>query len=100
MSPVSDPSLLLSRLRHLRAYNIVLQPLFHSQIFQKYRNLKAETTVMQVSCSYTVNTVHILNIPGFVKCPGAGKKLTVKCPGAGNFFLCKCPGVSRGGWSR
>ena len=39
--------------------------------------------------------MHILSIPGFVKCPGAGKKLTVKCPGAGNFFRANargCPG--------
>ena len=42
---------------------------------------------MQVSCSYTVNTVHILNIPGFVKCPGAGKRLTVKCRGPGIFSV-------------
>ena len=52
---------------------------------------------MQVSCSYTVNTVHILNIPGFVKCPGAGKKLTVKCPGAGNFFCANARGCPGGG---
>ena len=57
--------------------------------------MKAETTVMQVSYSYKVNTVHILNIPGFVKCPEAGKRLTVKCPGAGNIFCANargCPG--------
>ena len=53
---------------------------------------KAETTVMQFSCSYTVHTVHILNIPGVVECPGAGKKLTVKCPGAGNFFCANARG--------
>ena len=55
----------------------------------------SKTTVMQVSYSYTVNTVHILNIPGFVKCPRTGKKLTVKFPGAGNFFCANawgCPG--------
>ena len=51
---------------------------------------------MQVSCSFTVNTVHISNIPGFVKCPGAGKKLTVKCPGAGNFSV-EMPGGVPGG---
>ena len=64
-------------------------------VFPKLRNLKAETTVMQVSCSYTVNTVHTLNIPGFVKCPGAGKRLTVKCPGARDIFCANargCPG--------
>ena len=61
---------------------------------------KAETTVMQVSCSYTVNTVHILNIPGFIKCPGAGKKLTVKCPGAGNFFCANARGCPGGGMVR
>ena len=55
---------------------------------------------MQVSCSYTVNTVHILNIPGFVKCPGAGKKLTVKCPGAGNFFCANARGCPGGGMVR
>ena len=50
---------------------------------------------MQISCSYTVNTVHILNIPGLVKCPRARNKLTVKCPGAGNFICANargCPG--------
>ena len=52
---------------------------------------------MQVSCSYTVNTVHILNIPGFVKCPGAGKRLTVKCPGAGNIFCANARGCPGGG---
>ena len=55
---------------------------------------------MQVSRSYTVNTVHILNIPGFVKCPGAGKKLTVKCPGAGNFFCANARGCPGGGMVR
>ena len=55
---------------------------------------------MQVSCSYTVNTVHILNIPGFVKCPGAGNKLTVKCPGAGNFFCANARGCPGGGMVR
>ena len=55
---------------------------------------------MQVSCSYTVNTVHILNIPGFVKCPGAGKKLAVKCPGAGNFFCANARGCPGGGMVR
>ena len=54
---------------------------------------------MQVSCSYTVNTVHILNIPGFVKCPGAGKKLAVKCPGAGIFSV-QMPGGVPGGMVR
>ena len=69
-------------------------------VFPKIAKLKAETTAMQVSCSYTVNTVHILNIPGFVKCPGAGKRLTVKCPGAGNIFCANargCPGGGRSG---
>ena len=52
-------------------------------------------SVMHVSCSYAVHTVHILNISEVVECPGAGKKLTVKCPGAGNLFCanaCGCPG--------
>ena len=51
--------------------------------------------VMQVSCSYTVYAVHILNILGVVICPGAGKKLTVKCPGPGIFSVQMprgCPG--------
>ena len=55
---------------------------------------------MKVSCSYTVNTVHILNIPGFVKCPGAGKGLTVKCPGAGNIFCANARGCPGGGMVR
>ena len=51
---------------------------------------------MQFSCSDTVHRLHILNIPGVVKCPGAGKKLTVKCPGAGNFFCANARGCSGG----
>ena len=62
--------------------------------------MKADTTVIQVSCSYTVYTVHILNIPGVVKSPGAGKKLTVKCPGAGNFFCANARGCPGGGMVR
>ena len=68
----------------------------NAEISRVFPKMKAKTTVMQVSCSYTVNTAHILNIPWFVKCPGAGKKLTVKCPGAGNFFCTNAQGRPRG----
>ena len=51
---------------------------------------------LKVSCSYTVYTVHISNIMGVVKSPGAGIKLTVKCLGAGIYSVQKPGGVLGG----
>ena len=50
---------------------------------------------MQFSCSYTVHTVHILNIPGLSNALGLGKNLLSNAWGARNFFCANaqgCPG--------